>query len=212
AIRRRLQASAARGLTRFVGRQQALERAGAGHGQVAALVGEAGVGKSRLVYEFIHHAAGALGYAYAMTGRLAEACPLLEQALERARRIDRRNETRILRYLAAAYLYTGRQGDASAAAIQALDLSRTRSERGAEAWALRLLGDFHTQYESQNAEQAETHYRQALTLVEELGMHPLQAHCHRGLGTLHAKTSQQAQARTELSTAIVLYRAMDMTF
>src|SRR2546421_8836401 len=60
-IRRRLQASAARGLTRFVGRQQelaalqqALERAGAGHGQVVAVVGEAGVGKSRLVYEFVH--------------------------------------------------------------------------------------------------------------------------------------------------------------
>jgi class 3 adenylate cyclase len=57
-IRRRLQAAAARGLTRFVGRQaeltalqQALERAGTGHGQVVALVGEAGVGKSRLVYE-----------------------------------------------------------------------------------------------------------------------------------------------------------------
>ena len=61
AIRRRLQARAARGLTRFVGRQQellalqhALEWAGTGHGQVAALVGEAGVGKSRLVYEFVH--------------------------------------------------------------------------------------------------------------------------------------------------------------
>jgi class 3 adenylate cyclase len=58
---RRLQASAARGLTRFVGRQQeltalqqALERARAGHGQVVALVGEAGQGKSRLVYEFVH--------------------------------------------------------------------------------------------------------------------------------------------------------------
>ena len=51
----------ARGLTRFVGRdpeldtlKQALARAGAGHGQVVALVGEAGVGKSRLVYEFLH--------------------------------------------------------------------------------------------------------------------------------------------------------------
>ena len=58
AIRRRLQASAARGLTRFVGRQQellalqqALAQARAGQGQVVALVGEAGVGKSRLVYE-----------------------------------------------------------------------------------------------------------------------------------------------------------------
>ena len=61
AIRRRLQAATSRGLTRFVGRQmeidalgQALTRAGAGHGQVVALVGEPGVGKSRLVYEFIH--------------------------------------------------------------------------------------------------------------------------------------------------------------
>jgi class 3 adenylate cyclase len=61
AIRRRLQAAAMRGLTRFVGRQselgtlqQALEQARAGHGQVVAAVGEAGVGKSRLVYEFVH--------------------------------------------------------------------------------------------------------------------------------------------------------------
>src|SRR5262249_57325303 len=61
AIRRRLQAAVARGLTRFVGRQtelaalhHALARAGAGHGQVVALLGEAGVGKSRLVYAVIH--------------------------------------------------------------------------------------------------------------------------------------------------------------
>ncbi len=60
AIRRRLQAAVARGLTRFVGRetelaalQNALERAWAGHGQVVAVLGEAGVGKSRLVYEFV---------------------------------------------------------------------------------------------------------------------------------------------------------------
>jgi len=61
ALRRRIQVSAARGLTRFVGRQheleslrQAQERAEAGHGQLAAIVGEAGVGKSRLVYECTH--------------------------------------------------------------------------------------------------------------------------------------------------------------
>src|SRR5437870_2339037 len=59
--RTRLQAGARRGLTRFVGRDAELEQlrraqqlAGAGHGQVAAIVGEAGVGKSRLVYEFTH--------------------------------------------------------------------------------------------------------------------------------------------------------------
>jgi len=60
-IRGRLQATATRGLTRFVGRlheleslQQTLEQAGAGHGQVVAMVAEAGVGKSRLLYEFVH--------------------------------------------------------------------------------------------------------------------------------------------------------------
>jgi len=59
--RTRLQAAARRGLTRFVGRGaalarllDALERAHAGQGQLAAVVGEAGVGKSRLVYEFTH--------------------------------------------------------------------------------------------------------------------------------------------------------------
>ena len=61
AVRRRLQAAVARGLTRFVGREteiaalvQALGQAGTGHGQVVATVGEAGVGKSRLLYEFVH--------------------------------------------------------------------------------------------------------------------------------------------------------------
>ncbi len=67
ALRRRLQASVARGLSPFVGRQpelealqQALARAGAGQGQVVALLGEPGVGKSRLVYEFLqsHHTQG----------------------------------------------------------------------------------------------------------------------------------------------------------
>ena len=41
---------------------------------------------------------------------------------------------------------------------------------------------------------------------------PLQAHCHHGLGTLYARTGQQEQAHTALTTAIALYRAMDMTF
>ena len=61
-------------------------------------------------------------------------------------------------------------------------------------------------------EQAEAHYRQALALAEEVGMRPLAAHCHRGLGTLYARTGRAEQARAELSAAIDLYRTMDMTF
>jgi len=62
-----------------------------------------------------------------------------------------------------------------------------------------------------NVAQAEVYYQQALALAEELGMRPLQAHCHHGLGTLYAITGQPEQARTALSTAIDLYRTMDMT-
>jgi hypothetical protein len=59
---------------------------------------------------------------------------------------------------------------------------------------------------------AEAYYRQALALTDEFGMRPLQAHCHLGLGTLYTRTGQREQARTELSMAMVLYRAMDMHF
>ena len=62
------------------------------------------------------------------------------------------------------------------------------------------------------AELAEASYREALALAEALGMRPLQAHCHRGLGTLYAQTGQRELAGTEFSTAIAMYRAMDMTF
>ena len=65
AVRSRLHIASARGQARFLGRQtefdlllQALLRAGAGHGQVVAVVGEPGVGKSRLIYEFLHAYSG----------------------------------------------------------------------------------------------------------------------------------------------------------
>ena len=61
-------------------------------------------------------------------------------------------------------------------------------------------------------EHADTHYQEALTLANELGMRPLQAHCHRGLGTLYHQTGQSEHARAELSTAIEMYRDMEMTF
>jgi tetratricopeptide (TPR) repeat protein len=95
---------------------------------------------------------------------------------------------------------------------QALELARRHGERGDQAYALRLLGDIAAQREPPEREQAEAHYRQALALADELGMRPLQAHCHRGLGTLYAKIGQWEQACAELSAAIDLYKAMAMTF
>ena len=106
----------------------------------------------------------------------------------------------------------GHLAEAQTLAKQALTHAREHQEQGHQAYALHLLGDIAAHRDPPESEQAETHYRQALALAEELGMRPLQAHCHRGLGMLYAKTGQQEQARVELSTATNLYRAMEMTF
>jgi tetratricopeptide (TPR) repeat protein len=114
--------------------------------------------------------------------------------------------------LGEAYLFAGRVEDARGLAMRAFDLSRVQRERGWEAYALRLLGDLAVQGDPPADHQAEAYYRQAQTLATGLAMRPLQAHCHLGLGGLYLKLAQQEQARAELSTAIALYRAMEMTF
>src|SRR4029453_10764211 len=94
----------------------------------------------------------------------------------------------------------------------ALSLARERKERGFQAWALRLCGEIASQSDPPEIDPAEAHYQHALALAEELGMRPLKAHCHRGLGTLYRQTGRAALVRAALSTAIEMYRAMDMTF
>ena len=107
ALRWRFQAAAARGLTRFVGRQtelevlrQTLTPAGAGHGQVVAIVGEAGVGKSRLVYEFMHshHTPGwlILESASVSYGKATAYFPVVD-LLKRYCHIDDSDEPRTVR-------------------------------------------------------------------------------------------------------------------
>jgi class 3 adenylate cyclase/tetratricopeptide (TPR) repeat protein len=106
-LRRRLQAAAARGLTPFVGRQQemealyqALARAQTGHGQVVALVGEAGVGKSRLVYEFVHsrHTPGwlALESASVSYGKATPYFPVID-LLKRYAHVEEHDDLRTIR-------------------------------------------------------------------------------------------------------------------
>jgi tetratricopeptide (TPR) repeat protein len=157
--------------------------------------------------------AAPLGAAYALAGRATEALPLLEQAVEQAMamRLMIDQALRIV-WLGEAYLLAGRLDEAYAQAQRAFEFSRAHKERGHEAYALRLLGELHARHDPPEVEAAATHYRQALTLAEELGMRPLQAHCHRGLGTLYNQTGQSEQARVELSTVIDMYRDMGMTF
>jgi hypothetical protein len=85
-------------------------------------------------------------------------------------------------------------------------------ECGNEAYALRLLGEIAVHCDPPDVVQAEAHYQQARTLADELGMRPLAAHCYRGLGMLYGQVGRPEQACAELSAAIALYRAMDLTF
>ena len=153
-----------------------------------------------------------LGYAYALQGRLAEGYALLEEWISEAMRTGARGERMAYARLSEVCRLAGRGDDAWQYAHQALDLARQQKARGNEAHALYQLGVVHAHADPPDVEQAETHYQQALALAEALGMRPLVAHCHRGLGTLYAATGQREQARAELTAAIELYCAMDMTF
>jgi tetratricopeptide (TPR) repeat protein len=111
-----------------------------------------------------------------------------------------------------AYLRAGEVEDADRLAQRGLTNARERNRRGEEAWALWLLGEIAMHRDPPDLALADVHYQQALALAEELGMRPLQAHCHHGLGRLYGQTGRSEQARAALATAIALYRAMAMTF
>ena len=107
ALRQRLQAAAVRGLTPFVGRQteldvvqRALAVASAGQGHVVALVGDAGVGKSRLVYEVLHshRTAGwrVLESAAVSYGKATPYSPLIE-LLKRYAHVEEQDDIRTIR-------------------------------------------------------------------------------------------------------------------
>src|SRR5262249_19814873 len=93
-----------------------------------------------------------------------------------------------------------------------LELARQYGHRGSEAWALWRLAGVAAQTQTASVHEAESYYRQALALSEELGMCPLMAHCHLGLGTLHRKIGRNEEAQVELTTAAEMYRAMEMPF
>jgi tetratricopeptide (TPR) repeat protein len=154
-----------------------------------------------------------LGSAYALSGRVDEAAPLLEQAVEEA--AGKRllfSLSLWVGWLGEAYLLAGRLEAVLPLAERALKLSCDHQERGNQAWALRLLGEVRSHQDPPQVKPAETCYREALALASELGMRPLVAHCHLGLGALYNQMGWLEQARPELSAAIELYRAMEMAF
>jgi tetratricopeptide (TPR) repeat protein len=157
-------------------------------------------------------AAAHLGYAYALSGRLPEGVALMEEALADPPATGTTNHPLLLAYLGEAHLLAGRSDDAITVARRALDLAQRQKERGNEAWVLRLLGEIAASGEPSDRECAEEHYGRARVRADELGMRPLVAHCHLGLGKLSRHRSQRQLARQHLTTASAMYREMDMGF
>ena len=161
--------------------------------------------------DFLRGIMADLGAAYALHGRLSEGCALLEEGIREDLRAGAQRASRVA-WLSEVCRLAGRGEEAWQHARQALDLARQQKARGGEAHALRQLGAVHAHADPPDVVQAEAHFQQALALAEELGMRPLVAHCHLGLGRLYHQTGRDEQARAALTTAIDLYRAMEMTF
>jgi tetratricopeptide (TPR) repeat protein len=156
--------------------------------------------------------ASPLGYAYALSGRTAEAIPLLEQAVGQTAATGRAGHALRIAHLSEAYLLAGRTPEATGLAERALELSRDRKERGHQAWVLRLLGEIAARQNPPDVDTAQNNYREAIALTQELGMQPLRAHCHLGLGALCGRIGRLEEARSALTTATQLFNSMEMTF
>jgi len=155
-------------------------------------------------------AASLLGHTYALRGRVSEALPLLDEAMEQAAA-----EGMMMFYVAwlgEGYLLGGRADEATKFARRALDLAREHKGRGCEAHAVWLCGEIASRRDPPDAEQADASYHQAMALAEELGMRPLVAHCHFGLGKLYRRTGKRQEAQEHLAIATTMYREMGMLF
>ena len=149
-----------------------------------------------------------LGAAYAEAGRIDEGLALLRAAS--AEVTGESSKTRypvVMRLLGEAYALVGDATEARACAERALRVALSLGQRGDEAAARWLVG-----CTAETADSAEDALRRALAVAAELGMRPLVAHCHLGLGKLYRRTDKRDQAQEHLGTATTMYREMDMRF
>ncbi len=152
-----------------------------------------------------------LGHAYTKSERVADGVAILEQILKIGESSwMRASQSRTFVTLGEISLAANRLDEAAALATRALALMREYGQRGWEAAALRLLAEIASLRRPRDVATAEAHYRAALAVAEALGMRPLAARCHLGLGSLCKDQPREAQAHLDVATTS--FREMGMQF
>ena len=155
----------------------------------------------------------ALGSAYTMAGRLNEALPLLQEAVERSAGTKvLMDHPLFMAQLGNARLLTGAIDEATRLGERSLALAREQGSRGNEGWVLRLLGEAAALQVPPDREKAYECFQQAAAISEGLGMRPLLAQCHFGLGRFARRMNDVEQAKQHLTMAANLFIEMDMRF
>ena len=155
--------------------------------------------------------AALLGQCLVSLDRKEEGLALLEEGVRLS------DEVGIKAYLARwatllgeGFLTTGDALRAAEIGERALALARAHGERGHEAAALRLLADVAAAQTTPRLAVATERYGAAIDLAEELGLRPLLARAHLGLGQLHRRGGQVQAAEAHLATAVVLFSDLGM--
>jgi len=157
--------------------------------------------------------AGVLGSAYALSGRVAEALPLLERSVKG--HADMRlmgTHSLLVCWHGEAVLLDDRIEESTKLAQHALELACTYKERGNEAWAHWLFGEIAVHLGPDKAEKAHSEYGSAIRIAEELGMRPLIARSYLGLGRLFSQTGDRGRSEEVLGQAAALFKDMEMDF
>jgi class 3 adenylate cyclase/tetratricopeptide (TPR) repeat protein len=151
-----------------------------------------------------------LGAAYLFAGRIEEAVALVRTAADEVEsRKLLMQQAVVLALLGETCLFAGRVDEAATAARRALSLAQERGQRGDAAAALFVLAEAAARGALDSGD-AEKHYLSAIALSGELGMRPLLARAHLGVGRLYLGTGARDQAEDHLLTATREFIAMDM--
>jgi tetratricopeptide (TPR) repeat protein len=166
---------------------------------------------ARLIFAWV---ASYIGSAYVHSGRVCEGISYLEQGVDTLTtlRVMLRRSL-VTGWLGEGYLCDGRIDDAADCARKAVSFAQDQQERANEAEALRLLGDIALRRRGGGDMQVATErYRQAMAIGTELGLRPLLARCHVGIGKAQLRMDDAASARKHLIAARDMFGAMQMRY